>query len=257
MQHIKTAYGQIAVKVWQDTHTLSTLAPVVLLHDSLGCIQLWRQFPGLLAQATRRRVIAYDRAGFGHSAPRNGYIGDDFIEAEAQTVFAELLKAKEIDQFIVMGHSVGGEMAVNVAAAYPERCVGLITESAQSVLEPITRAGILEAQQLFADPEQFKRLARYHGEKTAWVLSAWIDTWLGAAFDNWSLDPVLPSVKCPTLVIHGELDEYGTTAQAKRIADGVSGPAQLELMPQIHHVPHREAEQQVLSMLSNFMANLA
>jgi pimeloyl-ACP methyl ester carboxylesterase len=243
---ISTPAGQLYARSWTPTDSDPTRAPLLLFHDSLGCVALWRSFPETLARQLGRRVVAYDRLGFGQSDPRHDTLGLDFIQAEAQTGLPWVLDGLGIGPFIALGHSVGGGMAVHSAAAHPERCTALITISAQCFVEDLTRAGILEARDQFADPTAFARLERYHGTKARWVLNAWTETWLSPAFADWSLHPVLPAVRCPTLVIHGAEDEYGSPAQPRAIAAGVAGAAELMLMPGVRHMPHREREREVV-----------
>ncbi|WP_210324293.1 alpha/beta fold hydrolase [Azorhizobium oxalatiphilum] len=209
----------------------------MLLHESLGCVDVWRTFPARLAAATGRPVIAYDRLGFGRSDPFPGPFPSDFIRREADEGFAHLRAALGLERFIILGHSVGGGMAVGIAAAFGDACQALITEAAQSCVEPVTRAGVAAAKTLFSQDMHMSRIARFHGEKAAFVLSAWVDSWLSPAFDHWSLDADLPHISCPVLVMHGADDEYATAAQPKRIVEGVSGHARLALLPRCGHVP--------------------
>ncbi len=252
---IETVRGKLFARRWQppavtDRHKYS---PIVLFHDSLGCIQLWRSFPAALAKHTGRPVIAYDRLGFGQSDPHPQTLDIGFIQEEATAFFPELLKHFAINQFVAFGHSVGGGMAVHCAARYASACEALITESAQAFVEDKTRAGIIEAKALFYQGKAFERLQVYHGEKTRWVLDAWIDTWLSPAFSNWSLNEILPLVKCPILVIHGSEDEYGSTRHPERITSLVSGPAQLEIVAGGRHRPHREQENWLLKRITRFL----
>ncbi|WP_213306091.1 alpha/beta fold hydrolase [Paraburkholderia sacchari] len=228
-------------------------APILLLHDSLGCVALWGAFPQTLARATNRRVIAYDRAGFGASGARTDRLTASFVRDEARHDVPALCEQLGIDRFVAFGHSVGGGMAIECAAQHPQRCAALVTEAAQTFAEDRTLAGIRAAREQFRDPAQFARLVRYHGEKTQWVLDAWIETWLSPEFADWSLDTVLPRVECATLAIHGSLDEYGTRVHPETIAARVSGPARAAIMDGVRHVPHREQEAQVAAMVAEFL----
>ena len=145
-------------------------------------------------------------------------------------------------------------MAVSCAAAYPEACKGLITESAQAFVEPRTLAGIQEAKTHFAKPGQLERLQKYHGEKAEWVLRSWTDTWLSVAFREWNLDGALANVFCPVLAIHGELDEYGSALHPQRICAGSRGGRRLLMLPDCGHVPHREQQVVVLDAVWRFLA---
>ncbi len=109
----------------------------------------------------------------------------------------------------------------------------------------------------FAEPGALERLARYHGDKARWVLSAWLDTWLDPAFAGWSLAPVLPSVRCPLLALHGELDEYGSPAHPRLIGELSGGPSTVEILPGAGHVPQREQPDAVVRRVAAFLATTA
>ncbi len=247
--------GRLFVRTWSPAKP-SGRAPIVLLHDSLGSVELWRTFPARLCERTGRPVIAYDRLGFGRSDPSPERLPPDFIEREADGGFAAVRRELGVGRFVLFGHSVGGGMAVHCAARFPGDCVALVTESAQAFVEEKTVQGLEEARELFRDPAQVARLGKYHGEKAKWVLDAWLGTWLNPAFASWSLAPVLPRVRCPVLVIHGVDDEYGSARHPEAIGRLVGGPAKVEVMAGTRHVPHRERETAVAGKIARFLENL-
>lgn len=244
--------GRLFVRTWSGPKP-TTGAPIVLLHDSLGSVELWRGFPQQLCAATGRTVHAYDRLGFGKSDAFTGKLPLDFVAKEAVTDFAWVSQQLGLRHFVVMGHSVGGGMATHIAAHHSASCVALITESAQAFVEDRTTDGIKLAREAFKDPEQMTRLARYHGDKAPWVLNAWINTWLSPEFSGWSLAPVLAHVHCPVLAIHGANDEYGSSRHPEMITGGVSGSARMEIVPDTQHVPHREKEDYVVGVVARFL----
>ncbi len=249
--------GRIFVRTWSPAGSdtaLPTDPPIVLFHDSLGCVELWRDFPAELCSATGRKVIAYDRLGFGKSDARNDRLTMDFIADEARTYFPVVRRQLGIRHFVAFGHSVGGGMAVNCAAAYPDDCEALITIAAQTFPEDRTLQGIIVAKEQFKDDKQLERLKRYHGEKARWVLDAWIETWLHPEFATWSLETVLPSVTCPVLALHGIHDDYGSTAHPEMIGELSGGQARVEIIPDTYHVPHRERPDLIVGMVSEFLA---
>lgn len=244
--------GEIFVRQWRAASAQG--APMVLLHDSLGCVELWREFPELLAQESNRPVIAYDRLGFGRSAQRAERLSIEFIDEEAERFFPAVRDALRLERFSLFGHSVGGAMALRIAASVQEACESVITESAQCFVEPRTLAGIRAAQRMFEDPEQLKKLARWHGARARWVLEAWTETWLSPGFSAWTLDPWLGRIRCPVLAVHGDRDEYGSEEFPRRIASGVAGPSQLVILQDCGHVPHRERREEVLRLAASFAA---
>jgi pimeloyl-ACP methyl ester carboxylesterase len=240
------------VRRWSPAH--SSRPPIILLHDSLGSVDQWRDFPAALAASTDRQVVAYDRLGFGRSTPRLERPSVDFICEEAVTFFPPLQRALGMTRFALFGHSVGGAMAVAIAASLPATCEVVITEAAQAFVEPRTLAGIRVAKAEFAKPGQFEKIARWHGERARWVLDAWTEVWLSREFSSWSLDAVLGKVTCPILVIHGDRDEYGSLEFPRRIASGVAGPSELAILADCGHVPHREKRQEVLRLACEFLS---
>ncbi len=255
---VHTPRGRLFVKTWDGAPSGgSGRAPMVLLHDSLGCVDLWRDFPERLARAAGRCVVAYDRLGFGRSDTYPGALGPGFVDEEATGGFAAVRDHLEIGDFLVFGHSVGGGMATVCAATYPRQCRALITQSAQAFVEERTLAGIREAQRMFAGEGQIDRLRRYHGDKAEWVLDAWVSTWLSEAFRHWTLDDALRGVYCPVLAIHGEHDEYGSVRHPERIASGTAGPAATHILSECGHVPHREQPEAVLAAVESFLAEHA
>ena len=260
---VETPQGRLFAKRWRGAAAVDVAAPepaapmpaapIVLLHDSLGCVELWRDFPEQLARATQRDVIAYDRLGFGRSDRHPGRLGTTFVRDEAGHGFHALLEQFGVDAFVVFGHSVGGGMAVGCAAAHPAHCRALVIVAAQAFVEDRTLDGIREAGEQFDAPGHLDRLARYHGDKAEWVLRAWVDTWLSPAFLDWNLDDELPRVRCATLAIHGEQDEYGSDVHPKRIAARVAGPSSFLLLSGCGHMPHRERTGDVLAAVATFL----
>lgn len=252
---IATPQGELYAVRWMPPRGEDAdRTPVVLLHDSLGSVSLWRRFPARLACILKRPVVAYDRLGYGRSAPYPGAQPPSFIDDEASSGFAAVREHLGLARFMVLGHSVGGCMAAAIAAMYPEACQGLITVAAQAFTEPRTLVGIRTAERAFAVPGQMERLARHHGDKADWVLRAWVDTWHSEPFRHWRLDEALGGVRCPTLAVHGERDEYGSPQQPRRIAALTPGPADPLMLPDCGHVPHRECPERLIDGIASFVA---
>jgi pimeloyl-ACP methyl ester carboxylesterase len=254
-QWITTEQGRLFARAWIPSDPRPDRnATILLFHDSLGCVDLWRDFPEQLAVATRRTVVAYDRLGFGRSDVHAGTLPTTFIHDEAMTVVPRLSDALGLDTMVLFGHSVGGAMAIATAAQRPERCAAVVTESAQSFIEDRTLAGIRAARADFERPGQLERLARYHGPKARWVLDAWVETWLSPAFADWRLDDYLRDVQCPILALHGDQDEYGSPQHPERIVRLTQGPSRAVILDGCGHVPHREQPTRVLDEVTQFLA---
>ena len=232
------------------------LAPLILLHDSLGCVDLWGSFPAALARATNREVIAYDRLGYGRSTARRTPLAPDFIREEAEVYFPHLITALGLKRFALMGHSVGGGMAITIAALNPAACVGVISESAQALIEDRTVTGIVAARRAFEDPPTFARLTAVHGDKASTILRTWSEAWLALDPREWRLTRGLPPLRSPLLVLHGERDEFGTLANV-RLLQNYGGPSTTVVVhPGVAHIPHRECRDDVLNAIKNFGASL-
>ena len=248
--------GRLFARAWSPgpAPARDAAAPIVLLHDSLGCVELWRDFPPLLAVATGRPVVAYDRLGFGRSDARRERPSLDFVAEEAAEYFPAVREQLGLERFVALGHSVGGGMAIHCAASCPAACEALVTVSAQVFAEQRTLDGIRAAQAQFKDPVQVERLSRYHGPRAAWVLDAWIGTWLHPGFAGWSLADALARVRCRALALHGDRDEYGSTRHPALIGQHCGGPARIEVLQDTGHVPHRERGDAVLALIREFLA---
>jgi len=229
--------------------------PIVFLHDSLGCIDVWRDFPERLCEQSKRDGIVYDRQGYGRSSPFTRSRDTDYLEREADTL-AKMIRKLGIKKCVLFGHSDGGSIALIAAAKTPELIVGVVTEGAHVFVEEITLNGIRQAQKLFAETDLRQRITKYHGEKTDGVISAWVDTWLSPQFRDFNMEHFLPAIKCPVLVIQGEGDEYGSEKQVDAIAEKVSGPSTKDMVKYARHTPHKEALDYTLRTTSAYICGI-
>jgi pimeloyl-ACP methyl ester carboxylesterase len=244
--------GDVYVRTWMPRLPAAEI-PVVLLHDSLGCVEMWRSFPAALAERLNRPVIAYDRLGFGRSSARTALPSLRFINEEAEIFLPAILEALGQNKAIAFGHSVGGCMAVAWAGRHPAVCPGVITESAQAFVEEQTREGIRRSVADFDDPATLAKLARYHGAKAPWLLRAWRDIWLSPEFADWSLESDLRKVRCPLLAIHGDRDEFGSSRFPEAICEFAGARSEKLIIPDCGHVPHREQQDVVLQAMARFL----
>ncbi len=244
---------QLFVTQWQP-NSITQQPPIILLHDSLGCVALWKDFPEALAVATGQTVIAYDRWGFGQSSQRTDKISHQFIEQEAIEFFPFILQAFQIDKFFVLGHSVGGCMAITIANKYPKQCLSVVAISTQAFVDKQVTNSIIANHASFADAKNFARLARYHTNNTHWVLDAWVSTWRSKEFSSWSLQPYFADIICPVLVIQGQNDAYNAIIHSQTIAENIA-KSHLHILPNTGHFPHRERKDEVLQLIKKFLSN--
>jgi pimeloyl-ACP methyl ester carboxylesterase len=244
--------GKLFAREWAPA-TVLPAPPLVLLHDSLGCVRLWRDFPAQLANESRRRVVAYDRLGFGQSDARSDHLTTRFLAEEATIYLPCVLRHLGIERFVAFGHSVGGGMALHCGAALAASCAAIVVESAQAFAEDRTLQSIAAARIDFRDSTKLAKLYRHHGDKMQWVLEAWTETWLDPAFASWSLKTELPQVRCPILAIHGDQDEFGSLRHPELIRSLAGGPVTTRILEGVGHVPHREQPQTIISVVTEFL----
>ena len=229
---------------------------LVFLHEGLGSIEMWHDFPAILAETTACDCLIYDRWGHGRSDALDVQRTLHYVHHEALDSLPEVLNHSNVDDAILIGHSDGGTIDLIFAAEYPEILRGIITEAAHVFVEEITLEGIREALDIYNNTDLKQKLARYHGDNTEKIFRAWYETWLQPGFKSWDIQDCLPKIKCPVLVIQGEDDQYGTAAQVEAITNQVTGPSKPLLIPNCAHIPHREAKDRVIKEMTEFILTL-
>jgi pimeloyl-ACP methyl ester carboxylesterase len=230
--------------------------PLVFLHEGLGSIAGWKDFPTRLCQRLSLQGIVYDRWGHGKSEPFDRPREIGYLHDEARLFLPALLDELRIERGILFGHSDGGTIALLFAAVFPDRAAAAVTEAAHVRVEEATLAGIRAAVAAYATTDLPQRLARYQREKTDQVFRAWHECWLSPAFRGWNIEAELPRISCPLLVLQGEDDEYGTAAQVDAIVGGVTGAVESKLLPGCGHAPHLQAPDAVLDLVARFVTSL-
>jgi pimeloyl-ACP methyl ester carboxylesterase len=228
------------------------LRPLVLLHEGLGSVGLWRGFPQRLAEVTGRRVIAFSRFGHGRSEPPRSPRTPAFFHEEALEVLPDVLDRLDAAEPILVGHSDGGSIALIHAGHH--RVTGLVLLAAHVFVEEICVTAIGQTRLAYVDDGLRDRLARHHDDPDA-AFWGWCDVWLDPAFRDWSLDADATGVTAPTLIIQGRDDPYGTLAQVDRIADAVHTDARRLVVPG-GHSPHLEQAGAVIGAVTAFTAAL-
>jgi pimeloyl-ACP methyl ester carboxylesterase len=230
---------------------------LVFLHEGLGCIEMWRDFPQKLCDATRCAGIVYDRTGYGGSSPWPTDPGLRYMEIEADAVLPHLLDKLGIDDCVLVGHSDGGTIALNYAAADPAPLRAVVTLAAHAVTEPMCVEAIRQAREAFASGELRRKLQRYHGDNTDGAFRLWSNAWLAPGFQPMDAAGRLPGVVVPVQAIQGEDDEYGSELQLGIIAGKVGGYCETRLVPDCGHSPHLQQPSYVLAEIIRFVAPLA
>lgn len=226
--------------------------PLVLLHEGLGSAGLWRGFPAQLAAATGRRVLAYSRYGHGRSARPPRPRDPSFFHLEALETLPELLRAQGAERPILVGHSDGASIALIHAARHPT--AGLALLAPHVFVEEITLREIAQTREQFMSGDLRERLARHHDDPDA-AFWGWCGVWLDPEFREWSIESEAASVRCPTLLIQGVDDPYGSMAQLDRIAAQLPGGFERRHFSG-GHSPHLEANEQTLAALTAFCRTL-
>ncbi len=227
--------------------------PIVLLHEGLGSVSAWGPFPQRLADATARPVLAYDRLGYGRSAPNPPPWPANFMHLEAQRL-RELLDDEQLESPILVGHSDGATIALLYPSVTGRSVPAIVSLAAHVSVEERCIAGITEVVAGYRGGLA-KQLARHHDDADA-AFSGWSDIWLSERFRSWTIDAELTAVACPVLAFQGTADTYATRDQLERVGDGVSGEAELVDLPDCDHWPHREATETVLERISAFLDEL-
>jgi pimeloyl-ACP methyl ester carboxylesterase len=225
---------------------------LVLLHEGLGSVGLWRDFPGALAAATGRRVVAYSRFGHGRSDPPPAPRTPAFFHSEALEVLPELLAAVGAPEPLLVGHSDGGSIALIHASRHP--VAGLALLAPHVVVEDVTVDAIRETRGEFEEGALRERMARHHDDPDA-AFHGWCDVWLDPAFRAWSLEDDAALVRAPALLVQGADDPYGSLQQLDRIEARVRGPVRRLVVPG-GHSPHLEQPQAVVEAIAAFAADL-
>lgn len=229
---------------------------IVFLHDSLGCVELWRDFPEKVSEATQCNVVVYDRLGYGKSDPMATFERNpDYLEKEADSL-NDLLFTMELDDVILFGHSDGGSIALLTAAKYPSLIKAIICEAAHIFVEEVTLNGIREAIHTYETTNLSEKLEKYHKDKVDTLFKAWTTTWTSDVFKSWNIEHFLKDISCPLLFIQGENDEYGSMIQVEKAVNQVSGNAKTCIIQNTGHTPHKETPEITLNAVVNFINTL-
>lgn len=229
----------------------ATRPVMVFLHEGLGSVSMWRDFPARCAQRVGCPALVYSRYGYGQSnslvAPR----GVDYLHEEALRALPEILDQLEIERPVLLGHSDGASIALVHAGGTGRAVAGVVALAPHVFVEPEAIRGIAAARLAWQTTPMREKLARFHRDVDS-VFAGWYDIWTSPEFLAWNIEEFLPGIRCPVLAVQGEQDEYGTMAQLDRIAHGVKQVRQLRLNA-CGHSPHRDQAEAVMEAVREFV----
>ena len=226
---------------------------IVFLHEGLGCLGMWRDFPDRVVSATGCGALVYSRMGYGASEPVRGPRPVRFMHDEALEVLPAVIKRFKLEEVVLFGHSDGASIAIVHAGARLEAIRALILEAPHVFVEPVCVERIARIAEEYETTRLRQRLAKYHGGNTDPMFKTWTDVWLRPEFRQWNIEEYLPSIESPVLVVQGEDDEYGTVRQVEAVLAQVRGPAKSLMLARCGHSPHSDQPDDVLDAAARFV----
>ena len=231
---------------------------LVLLHEALGCVRRWKEWPDQLAAATGCGVLAYSRPGHGGSSRQPGRRPLDYLHREALEVLPEVLRQEGVVWPLLVGHSDGASIAtIYAGSAGDDDVCGVVQLAPHFVVEVEALAGIRTIREVWSTTNLRKRLRKYHGSNTDDLFRQWTETWLDPAFGTWSITDCLPRITTPMLLVQGDTDEYGTLAHFELARHLVTAPLETALLRDVGHSPHLDAAEETTHLVAAFVRRVA
>jgi pimeloyl-ACP methyl ester carboxylesterase len=231
-------------------------ATFVLLHEGLGSVGLWGDFPDRLAAASGLGVFAYSRAGYGRSSPSVMPRRTSFMHEEGREVLPLVLDAIGLQRGVLLGHSDGASIAAIYAGSFQDhRIGGLVLIAPHFFTEAFGVAEIARMHDLYRTGDLRAKLARWHGDPDN-AFYSWSGTWLDQEFRKWDIMEELTYIRVPMLIIQGEDDQYGTLRQVEIAKEECRCPVEAVILPRVRHIPHREAAEETLRAVVDFTGRL-
>ena len=228
---------------------------LVFLHEGLGSIEMWRDFPDRIARMTGCGALVYSRYGYGRSDPLTEGRTIDYLHREALEVLPAVLDACGIHDPVLIGHSDGASIALLFAGAGLRPVSGAVVMAPHVFVEDETIAGIEKAKAAWTEGGLARALARYHDDAEG-AFRGWHEAWLSPGFRAWNIEEYLHGIRCPLLAIQGVDDEYATLAQIDAIESQVSGPFERLDIAECRHTPWRDQPERVAEAITRFVSGL-
>jgi pimeloyl-ACP methyl ester carboxylesterase len=227
---------------------------LLFLHEGLGSISLWKDFPAQVAEATGCPAVVYSRCGYGQSDRLEASFAVDYMHREALETLPDLLAKLGIERPVLVGHSDGASIAL-IYAGSRDGLAGLVALAPHVFVEDLSVKSIAEAKVAFETTDLPEKLARHHADPRR-AFYRWNEIWLHPDFRRWNIEAYLPAVRCPVLAIQGLDDEYGTTAQVEAIERQVGGRCEVVALAACGHSPHRDQPEPTLAAIARFVRTL-
>lgn len=240
-------FGDVETKI-ADTTVL------VFLHQGLGCLELWRDYPDRLARITGLPCFVYSRFGYGGSSSCEIPRPISYMHEEGIDILPELLSIVGIRRHILIGHSDGASISIAYAGGTQAKgLLGAVLEAPHVFTETINVRSVKSALKDYENGDLKRRLEKYHGSNADSAVRGWSSAWLNKEFSSWSLEEYLPNIKIPLLIIQGDEDKYGTKAQPDTIARLCGGQSRVLILPKCGHSPHQECPEITLRSTGEFI----
>ncbi|HIJ37684.1 MAG TPA: alpha/beta hydrolase [Rhodospirillaceae bacterium] len=228
---------------------------LVFLHEGLGCVGLWQDFPALLAQRTGCGALVYSRAGYGNSSQIALPRPLRYMHDEGQDVLPRVLEQLHLEQFFLIGHSDGASISLIFAGTppTPPGLKGVVCLAPHVFNEESCVVGIEQTKARFLEGPLRTKLQKWHGDNVDCAFWGWNGAWLDPGFWYWNIEEFLPNILTPMLVIQGQEDEYGTARQWQAIRDQSGGPVELLILESCGHTPQRQQQQATAQAIVDFV----
>jgi pimeloyl-ACP methyl ester carboxylesterase len=229
---------------------------IVFLHEGLGCVRMWRDFPDRMSFATGCGALVYSRMGYGASDPVRSPRPVRFMHDEALVSLPAVIEHFGLGEVVLFGHSDGASIALTYTGARLGPVRALVLEAPHVFVEPICIESIERIAQAYETTRLRERLAQYHGGNTESMFRTWTDVWLRPEFRHWNIEAYLPAIESPVLVVQGEDDKYGTVRQIDAVMTQVRGPGKSLVLARCGHSPHSDQTDLVLEAAGRFIREI-
>ena len=249
-------YQNNTIRIRRISHSeqVTKTPTLVFLHDALGCIESWNDFPKQLCKALKMNGLIYDRLGHGKSDVSQDTRPLDYLEREALEVLPQVLEATNIDRPLLVGSSDGGSIAL-IYGSHHNHVEAIISIAAHIKVEDITVEGVKETFVKLSSTSAIQKLEALHGDKTLRLIHDWADIWLSPNFKRWNMTSQLKNITCPTIVLQGENDLYATPQHAQDIANAIGENAICKFIVESGHFPYLEKPEIVTQIIKDFISN--